>query len=196
VARYIDNNNLEGGDPIAYLGTSIIAKDAGVTGRFLDKPWFAVDVPRFGARTCHIVTPGAHGPVTQDIPAGVTYAAFSAITGEGATLASEILFSSSTDCGRTWSPAVRISRRQDQINQGASIAIDPGTGDVYVAWRRFSVSAPTTATPSWWRGRQRSDGSSTNRARRTGFRAVGGSAGSSSGSSSTGGRSGPSKRST
>src|SRR5712691_8748973 len=44
VARFIDNNNLEAGDSIAYLGTSIV--DVGTTTRFLDKPWIAVDIPR------------------------------------------------------------------------------------------------------------------------------------------------------
>ncbi|MEO8681824.1 MAG: putative Ig domain-containing protein, partial [Vicinamibacterales bacterium] len=44
VARYIDNNNLEAGDSIAYLGTTVI--DTGSETRFLDKPWIAVDIPR------------------------------------------------------------------------------------------------------------------------------------------------------
>ena len=44
VARYIDNNNLEAGDSIAYLSTSIV--DIGTADRFLDKPWIAVDIPR------------------------------------------------------------------------------------------------------------------------------------------------------
>ncbi len=36
VARYIDNNNKESGDPIKYLGTEVIA--AGYSGQFIDKP--------------------------------------------------------------------------------------------------------------------------------------------------------------
>ena len=44
VARYIDNNNLEAGDSIAYLSTTVV--DVGSEDRFLDKPWIAVDIPR------------------------------------------------------------------------------------------------------------------------------------------------------
>src|SRR5213075_1090272 len=54
LARFVDNNNLEGGDPIAYVGTRIVAKNPG--SRFLDKPWLAVDVPRT-LNTCTIAAP-------------------------------------------------------------------------------------------------------------------------------------------
>jgi len=44
VARLIDNNNKERGDPIEFLDVSVL--DTGTKGQFLDKPWLAVDVPR------------------------------------------------------------------------------------------------------------------------------------------------------
>ena len=44
VARFIDNNNTEGGNSIQYLDTKIIA--TGTATKFLDKPWIAVDQPR------------------------------------------------------------------------------------------------------------------------------------------------------
>ena len=47
VTRFIDNNNLEKGDSIAYLGTTVV--DAGTTTRFIDKPWVVVDIPRGAA---------------------------------------------------------------------------------------------------------------------------------------------------
>ncbi|MEO8681908.1 MAG: hypothetical protein ABI665_22870, partial [Vicinamibacterales bacterium] len=40
-----------------------------------------------------------------------------------------------------WSTPIRVSRAEDQINQGATIAIDPRNGHVYVGWRRFGMSA-------------------------------------------------------
>ena len=40
VARFIDNNNKESGDPIQYLGTTLV--DSGSGGRFLDKQTIAV----------------------------------------------------------------------------------------------------------------------------------------------------------
>lgn len=60
LARFIDNNNKEAGDPFAYISTSVIASSTGA--EFLDKPWMAVDVPRAGARVCRI-------PTTQAAPA-------------------------------------------------------------------------------------------------------------------------------
>ncbi len=54
VARFVDNNNKENGDPIAYVATSLVASSTGA--EFLDKPWMAVDVPRAGARVCRINT--------------------------------------------------------------------------------------------------------------------------------------------
>jgi uncharacterized repeat protein (TIGR01451 family) len=148
VSRFIDNNNREKGDPFAYLGTRIVAADTGITSRFLDKPWMAVDIPRDGG-TCPVATtvtkpPAAPGgtPITEtevhNLPAGPVYVAFSAFTGSGPTLRSEILFSYSTDCAVTWSAPQRLSPADDSINQAASIAIDPATGNVYVAWRRFT----------------------------------------------------------
>ncbi|MDA1306272.1 MAG: hypothetical protein O2917_03285, partial [Acidobacteria bacterium] len=58
VSRFVDNNNKENGDPIAYISTSVVASSTGAG--FLDKPWLAVDVPRDGAQACTITT----GPTT------------------------------------------------------------------------------------------------------------------------------------
>ncbi len=144
VARYIDNNNREDnyqtrpgqppGDPVQYVGTSLVARDNG--RRFLDKPWIAVDIPRDG-RTCRI--PGANG-TTQVIPAGTVYAAFSSIYEDQRGLRSDILLSRSTDCGATWSTPAKVNDKS-RINQGASIAIDPRNGNVQVAWRKFASDA-------------------------------------------------------
>ena len=106
VARFIDNNNREGADPFAYLGTRIAASDSGTTERFLDKPWMAVDIPRGNAPTCRITTPAADPTkpaIVQNVPAGPVYLAYSSFTGEGAALRSDIMFTSSTDCGVRWS---------------------------------------------------------------------------------------------
>jgi parallel beta-helix repeat protein len=138
VARLIDNDNREASDPFQYIGTSLVATSPAGSGRFFDKPWLAVDIPRFGSGTCSIVTTVKGQPQTQRVPAGTAYMAFSSITGADATLRSQILFTSSRDCGATWSSPVALSP-PNEIAQGATIAIDPLTGAVYVAWRRFSV---------------------------------------------------------
>ena len=44
LARFIDTNAKENGDPVSYLGTSMVATSTGA--QFLDKPWMAVDIPR------------------------------------------------------------------------------------------------------------------------------------------------------
>jgi len=149
VARYIDNNNQEDnykanpehvvGDPIRYAGARIVASDNGK--RFLDKPWIAVDIPRDG-RTCRI--PGPNNTV-QVIPAGTVYAAFSSIYEDRRGLRSDILLSRSTDCGASWSPPAKVNG-DSRINQGASIAIDPRSGTVHVAWRKFASSATAGET--------------------------------------------------
>jgi hypothetical protein len=168
VSRFIDNNNLEAGDPFAYLGNSLVAQSNG--DAFLDKPWMAVDIPRGNPTMCpvsgasaiataqngkkrkfadqHVKTAGkakkgsAANP--QQIPAGTVYVAFSSIVGEGETIQSQIYLSKSTNCGTTWSTPMRISRAEDQVNQGATIAIDPRNGTVYVAWRRFDPNLNDT----------------------------------------------------
>jgi hypothetical protein len=132
VARFVDNNNRENGDPVAYIGTGIVAANPGV--RFLDKPWLAVDIPRDGA-TCTI--PGPDGG-TRRIPAGAAYVTWTTITGTGANLRSQIFLARSVDCGVTWSAPIVLSRSQDPINQGSTISIDPRSGAVMVAWRSFA----------------------------------------------------------
>jgi hypothetical protein len=169
VSRFVDRNNKENGDPVDYLGASlVVASPAG--GAFLDKPWMAVDIPRGNAAWCRVgvdpsATPDARGGKVkrhghrnrgrgrnqppddgyQYVAAGAIYVAYSTITGEDATLQSQIFVKRSLDCGVTWSPAMRVSSAADAINQGAALAIDPGTGNVFVAWRRFATATAPDA---------------------------------------------------
>ena len=154
VSRFIDNNNKENGDPFVHLGTSMVAVQAGMvipvvkgkklppvpTNIFLDKPWMAVDVPRLFSPMCTITTPGKNGPIVQKVRAGMVYVAYSVFSGEGPTERSDIMFARSADCGKTFSAPITLSRKQDIFNQGATLAIEPLTGIVSVAWRRFSVT--------------------------------------------------------
>jgi len=153
VSRFIDDNNREKRDPFSFLGTSIVASDTGVTGRNLDKPWIAVDIPRDN-RTCPVTTtiikppatPGGQPTTvteTHNLPAGPVYVAYAAFTGSGTTLKSDIMFQYSVNCGATWSTPVRLSAADGSINQGATIAIEPNTGAVTVAWRRFTRPGST-----------------------------------------------------
>jgi hypothetical protein len=137
VARYIDLNNQENGDTIKYDGVNII--DQGNAGQFLDKPWIAVDIPRSGSGQA------LFSGQTASVPCGNVYITYSAFVGKTDTnIRSKILFARSTDCGHTWSAPIKISESQ-HTDQAATIAIDPNSGAVYVAWRRFMTSSQTSA---------------------------------------------------
>ncbi len=137
VARFIDNNNLEAGDPIRYLGTSLVASVPAGDDVFLDKPLMAVDVPRPGAPTCQVVTPGPDGSLTQRLPAGTIYLAFMRKTIASTGDRFDIMLSRSIDCGATFSVPIRVSRAEDRVNQGATIAISPVDGELYSSVETF-----------------------------------------------------------
>jgi uncharacterized protein YjbI with pentapeptide repeats len=140
VTSLLDQNNKENGsvpgatDPIRYLSTVVV--DTGTSGQFLDKPWIAVDVPRQGAGPCTL--PVGTG---ETIPAGNVYLVWSRFTGSQST---KIMFSRSLDCGRTWSNPIKLSE-SNSVNQGTVLAVDPSSGEVYVAWRRFAASSESDA---------------------------------------------------
>ena len=83
VARFIDRNNKEQGDPFHYIGTAQI--ESGTAGQFLDKPWIAADMPR-GGGSCVV-----NG---QTIPAGKVYLTYTSFTGGTNNPRSKIMFSS------------------------------------------------------------------------------------------------------
>jgi len=131
VARFIDDNNKEGGGTIRYIDTKIIA--SGTASKFLDKPWISVDQPRIPVG--NITISG------QTFPRHNVYLAYSAFTGS-TNAVGDIMFSRSADCGTTWGTPIKISSGS-YAHQGATIAIKPVSGEVLVAWRRFGVSGKT-----------------------------------------------------
>jgi hypothetical protein len=160
VARFIDNDNKENGDPtltngsltnlaptdpIRYLSTVIV--DSGNSGQFLDKPWIATDVPR-GTATCNVPFTKPDGTQgTQTIPAGQVYLAYTSFNGN--LQDTKIMFASSQDCGGTWSKPVKLSE-SNSVNQGTIIVVDPSSANnaaatIYVAWRRFATSSQPDA---------------------------------------------------
>ena len=146
VARFIDDNNKEAGDPIHYLGASAVASDSGITGGFIDKPWMAVDIPRSGSKTCVISTPNPRGgSLNQQIPGGTVYVAYTLIrtttnpTTNEQTITGTIMFTRSLDCGVSWDAPIAVSSPSDAVNQGATLAVDPGSGAVQIAWRKLGL---------------------------------------------------------
>jgi hypothetical protein len=143
VARFIDNNTTQIGDldPIKHIDTTII--DEGTSGQFADKPWIAVDVPRYSNDTVPISTPPL--PV-QYVARHNVYIVYSVFLG---SLASgydqnKIVFSRSTNCGATWERPIKLSESQ-HVNQGTIIAVSPKDGKIYVAWRRYKSQSETDA---------------------------------------------------
>ena len=148
VARYVDRNNAEGGENVAYLGTTIVDTALNASkGQFLDKPSIAVDALR-----------GA-GP---DSCAQNLYVAYTQFTGKsGSKFQSQVMFARSTDGGATFTRQ-KLSESYPQ-NQGTVIAVDPrpgtpattGGGTVYVVWRHFFdpdamvVQKSTTYGATW-----------------------------------------------
>ncbi len=134
IARFIDNNNKEGGDTIEYIDTTII--DLGDGLNFIDKPWIAVDVPRTGD------TVNVNG---QDVARFNVFIIYSVFTGKK----SEIRYSESKDSGQSWSNPAPLAmasgqgyfdiqaKKEKGIFQGASVAFSPKDGSIKVAWRQF-----------------------------------------------------------
>jgi uncharacterized protein YjbI with pentapeptide repeats len=136
VSRFIDLNNDEGGEPIRYLDTVLI--DTNNDGQvFLDKSWIGVDIPRGSAIKNLSVIQRDGSVVSQTVSCGNIYVGYAAIEGEGEDLLSEIRLATSGDCGDTYD--IQPISEPDSLNQGANIAINPGNGDVHVAWRRFDT---------------------------------------------------------
>ena len=140
VATYTDDNDLEGGNSIRYLWTTQV--DTGNSNLFEDKPSIAVDIPRSWSGLC--IVPALPLKDTQIFRAGTVYAAWTQFTGAESNGVAAIMFSRSIDCGLTWTHPVQISGTA-KTNQGASLAIDPNTGALYIAWRVFVSTSPTQA---------------------------------------------------
>ncbi len=138
VAVFIDDNNTS--DPDAqprYLWT--VAPEAGTSGKFLDKPWIAVDIPRGGAPPVCTIPAGPGGvPAAQTIQAGTAYVAYAVFLGEGNNPHSEIWVKKSTDCGRTWGSAAKVTASVP-LSQSPMLVINPTNGNLHVVWREFGV---------------------------------------------------------
>ena len=146
VARFIDNNNKENGEPIAYLSTKVVAttrRRATSSSTSRGWRWTCRGRARGPARSPR---PWVERPSPRPSPrATSTWPTASSRTDAGGEFLGSVYFARSTNCGGTWSTPVKISGTH-HISQGATIAIDPRTGTVYVAWRRFAWPRPP-ATP-------------------------------------------------
>ena len=130
VARFLDNNDRRA-DSIDYVGASVV--DTGTTGQFVDKPYTAVDIarPANGKKVKSSCTVNG-----QTIDTGNLYVAWTKFVGDLANNVTKLMVARSTDCGATWENAVKVSEGY-LTNQGATMAVDPSDGTLYIAWRQF-----------------------------------------------------------
>lgn len=141
VTRYVDNNTAAIGDPdpIKYIDTKIL--DEGTSGQFTDKPWLAIDMPRYGTDTVPIETPGVSeesGTLEQDIPRFNVYIVYSVFLGsELGNPHSKIMFLKSNDCGESWGLPVKLSESV-HICQGTNVVVSPLDGTIHIAWRQYA----------------------------------------------------------
>jgi len=114
----------------------------GKTGQFVDKPWNGADVPRSWnvGKTCRLLewTDGlpSGSQAGETVPAFNVYVSFANFPGQGQNQHPSAYVAVSEDCGKTFANPIKLSNSLD-ASQGTQVAIDPLTGHVYVAWRRF-----------------------------------------------------------
>ena len=116
-----------------YIRTIVV--DKGSSGRFLDKSWNAVDIPR-GLANCTVSKPGGG---TETFLTGIVYLSYTTFTGSGTNNAGNLYITRSMDCGATWAKPNKLSA-SIQVIQSANVAINPNNGNVYVTWRQFATS--------------------------------------------------------
>jgi hypothetical protein len=111
----------------------IIAQGAGGQGRFLDKPafYYLLDAPSAQTTlTESISVEGAVEPVSVTTPSGTLIAAYAVFTGN---VGSQIWIQLSTDNGKTWGQATKLTEEQNEVT-GVSLTAVGQT--VVAAWRR------------------------------------------------------------
>jgi hypothetical protein len=153
VATFMDLNNDERKSSIGYVRTTLF--DQNTDGMsFIDKPWIAVDKPRSSALVATLDVYTDDGTVVQQtVECGNVYVAYARIQGDGtAAISSQIMFTRSSDCGATWTDPPKQVSLPNTINQGASVAIDPLSGNIIVAWRQFeNATLNCTRQAAYWR---------------------------------------------
>jgi HYR domain-containing protein len=138
VSVYVDDNNTSNPDvPPRYINTAIV--DSGTNGRFLDKPWIAVDKPRGTGNVCTIPAGPKSIPPAQTVLSGNVYVAWATFLGSGNNPHSDVWVKTSTNCGLSWSNATKVTESVP-LSQSPIVAVNPNTGDVNIVWREFGQS--------------------------------------------------------
>jgi hypothetical protein len=75
-----------------------------------------------------------------DTGGSTSYSSFSEVP----SLQAKIFLKTSTDCGQTWARRCSSRPRRSRSIKGAAVAVDPPTGNVYVAWRQLPSARRVT----------------------------------------------------
>ncbi|MEP7208583.1 MAG: sialidase family protein, partial [Casimicrobiaceae bacterium] len=146
-------------DPI--LPDALAIVDTGTGGQFKDKPWVVADVPGRSwnaGKTCELLTwtktATGFANVAETVPAFNVYVSWANFVGDNTNPHPQINVAVSSDCGKTFAKPFKPSNPLS-ANSGSSLALDPLTGAVYVAWRNFDgpdaiyVSNSTDGGKTW-----------------------------------------------
>ena len=125
IARFIDRNNKEAGDPIAYLDTKIL--DNGSNGQFIDKPYIWI--------TSNTGTCTVDG---RTVPGNTVHAVWSVFLGSGTLPHTKIYYAKSSNCGASLDSAPIKLSESYKITQGATIAASLDGKNIYVVFRQFA----------------------------------------------------------
>ena len=148
VARYMDLNNREAGDPFGYVDTRLVDSDPGT--RFLDKVALATDIPRTAA-TCTI----ASTPVRRQAgrspdrarPHHSRRARLRRVRGLHRLGGDRAVGHHDLAVDQLRPDLERADRLStgSRLVQNPQIAVSPVDGAVYVSWRRFEYTSQDNA---------------------------------------------------
>ena len=155
--RFTDRNNVEGGEPFYFDFTKEIDRGSMASkGRFGDKPSAAAYA---GAPSAAFSTSGVSKKKKQIVTVPGCerlYTAYTVFEGNDANgnFRSAIYAAASASCGESWSNPVKVSgpysangvTYSGTRNQGTTTAVDPDTGEVYIAWRTYNPSGMAYVT--------------------------------------------------
>lgn len=155
--RFTDSNNVEGGEPFYFDFTKQIDHGSMASkGRFGDKPSAAAYA---GDSSSAFSTSGVSKKKKQVVVipgCERLYTAYTVFEGNDASgnFRSAIYAAVSASCGESWSNPVKVSgpysvngvNYPGTRNQGTTTAVDPDTGEVYIAWRTYSPSGMAYVT--------------------------------------------------
>jgi hypothetical protein len=127
--------------PVKMVKGGLTEVVTGNAGQFRDRPHLAVGEPGGGRCLLEVEVPRfdpSEGTiletVTQDIPATPAFLAYTTFLGQDLNIRSKIHFTKTTDCGRSWTPAIKLSEGY-AINQAPYIVKSPGSPRILLFWR-------------------------------------------------------------